>query len=150
MLTVLLVLQVIVTVAMIIVILIQRSSSDGMAGLAGGGNSIMSGRASANLLTRITSVLAAAFIINSLVMAAMTARSGKSEKSIIDEIKIEPKAPTVPLAGAPDKIEPSHKDAEPAATGDASKKATLPENSDVAKIKNNTKKDSKPVVPIAE
>ena len=107
MLTVLLVLQVIITVSMIIVILIQRTSSDGMAGLAGGGNSIMSGRASANLLTRITSILAAAFIINSLLMAAMTARFSSNEKSIIDEIAPEKQAPAVPLVGATDAKTPA-------------------------------------------
>ncbi len=98
MLTVLLVLQIIVTVSMIVIILIQRSASDGMAGLAGGGNSVMSGRASANLLTRITAILATIFIVNSLTMAAISSRASNSEKSIIDEIQIDQKAPKVPLA----------------------------------------------------
>lgn len=133
MLTVLLVLQVIITVSMIIVILIQRSASDGMAGLAGGGNSIMSGRASANLLTRITSILAAIFIINSLLMAAMTARSGSSEKSIVDEMKVEQKSPSVPLADVP-----------------AENNAAAPIKSDSEKPTTSEKESSKPVVPIAE
>jgi preprotein translocase subunit SecG len=138
MLTVLLVLQVIVTVSMIIVILIQRSSSDGMAGLAGGGNSIMSGRASTNLLTRITSVLAAAFIINSLVMAAMTARSSRSEKSIVDEIKPDMGKPFVPLAGA------APKEGSVAGGADVKADKDKPESGKLQKEETN------PAVPIAK
>jgi|GEM_PF-425167 len=149
MLTVLLVLQVIVTVSMIIVILIQRSSSDGTAGLAGGGNSIMSGRASANLLTRITSVLATAFIINSLVMAAMTARSNNSGKSIVDEIKIDQKtSPSAPLADAPDKEGSANEDTAPS---DKKVGETIPkEEPKGAKKSKPATGVKKPAVPIAE
>lgn len=138
MLTVLLVLQVIVTVSMVVVILIQRSSADGMAGLAGGGNSLMSGRASANLLTKTTSILAAIFIINSLTMATISARSSKSEKSIIDHINIEQQAPAAPLEGAPAATDKPLENA-PAATDDAAKAPAK-----------KAKKPNKPAVPIAE
>lgn len=130
MLTVLLVLQVIITVSMVIVILIQRNASDGMAGLAGGGNSLISGRASANILTRITAVLATIFILNSLAMAAITARATTSRKSILDEITIEQQAPKTPLAGE-NSAAPLEKTA--GTEGVPAKKTT-----------------SKPVVPIAE
>lgn len=99
---------------MVTVILLQKSSSDGMAGLSGGGgNSILSGRASANLLTRATAILAICFMINSLTMAAITARSKGAASSIIDSVEQnqtpaeqapadeKPKteeAPSVPLA----------------------------------------------------
>ena len=97
MITVLLVLQIIITVSLVVVILIQKSSSDGMAGLAGGGNSLMSGRASANLLTRITSILATIFIVNSLAMATIAARSSNPNTSIIDDIEVKDKKIEVPL-----------------------------------------------------
>lgn len=154
MLTVLLVLQVIVTVSMIVVILIQRNNSDGMAGLAGGGNSLMSGRASANLLTRITSVLATIFIINSLAMAAISARTSKSEKSLIDDIKIEQKAPSAPIADKPvENTAPVDAAKDPAKT--ESGKDAKPETQktpvkEERKVKEEEKKESKPVVPIAE
>lgn len=94
MLTVLLVVQIIIAVAMGIVILIQRSASDGLTGLGGGGgNSLMSGRASANLLTKTTAFLAAAFMINSLAMATITARSANKADSIIEKMSSEPAAP---------------------------------------------------------
>ena len=126
MLTVLLVLQIIVTVSMVIIILIQRSSSDGMAGLAGGGNALMSGRASANLLTKITSILGAVFIINSLAMATIAARASNDASSLVDELSIEKNATT-----ASD---------ENAGSADATTPATTDEKAP----------DSKPSVPIAE
>lgn len=103
MLTVLLVIQAIIAVAMVILILIQRSSSDGLAGLSGGsgGNSLLSGRASANMLTKSTTILAALFMINSLAMATITARQGRSSDPLFDQLQ-EQKANGVdaPLAPA--------------------------------------------------
>ena len=67
--TVLLVVQLIIAIALICVILLQRTAQDG-GGLVGGGGSTMGGlftaRGSANVLTRITSILATLFILNSL------------------------------------------------------------------------------------
>jgi preprotein translocase subunit SecG len=104
MLTILLVIQIIVAAAMVIVILIQRSSSDSLAGLSGasGGNSLISGRASANILTKTTTILAAVFMANSLAMATITARSTGSSDSIIDKISAEStKLPEKPVEADP-------------------------------------------------
>jgi len=106
MLTVLLVAQVIITIAMIGIIMIQRSSSDGLSGIGGGGGGasggggIISSRATATALTRATAFLAALFMINALAMATITARSNQSEPSVIEAIgNIEANtAPTVPVA----------------------------------------------------
>lgn len=90
MLTVLLVIQIIIALAMVGTILIQRSASDGLSGLSGGssGNSLLSGRASANLLTRTTAFLALAFMVNSLAMATLTSRSSSvGGASILDNIE---------------------------------------------------------------
>lgn len=91
MLTVLLVVQIIIAVALVGVILIQRNSGDGLSGLGGGGgaNSLLSGRASANILTRITAILAAAFMINSLAMATIISRSA----GVVDGIENLEKSP---------------------------------------------------------
>ena len=108
MLTVLLVAQVIITIAMIGIIMIQRSSSDGLSGIGGGGASggggIISSRATATALTRATAFLAALFMINALAMATITARSNQSEPSVIEAIgNIETDAvPTVPVAPSED------------------------------------------------
>ncbi len=92
MLTILLVLQVIVAFSMVIIILIQRSSSDGLSGLGGGsssGNSLISGRASANIMTKTTAFLAAVFMANSLAMATITARTSGVADKLIKDISAE-------------------------------------------------------------
>jgi preprotein translocase subunit SecG len=101
MLTVLLVIQAIIAISMVILIIIQRSSSDGLAGLSGGsgGNSLLSGRASANILTKSTTILAALFMINSLAMATITARQGRSSEPLFEQLPDEKaKNESAPLA----------------------------------------------------
>lgn len=89
--TVLLVVHTILVVFLILMVLIQRSDSDGMSGLGGGGgNQFMTGRATANLLTRTTAILAGAFMLTSLVLAIMASRM--TEGSILD---------TAPVVEAP-------------------------------------------------
>lgn len=91
MLTVLLVTQIIITLAMIGIIMIQRSSSDGLSGIGGGsgaagGGGVMSSRATATALSRATAVLATIFMVNALAMATITARSNHSEPSVLEAI----------------------------------------------------------------
>jgi preprotein translocase subunit SecG len=72
MIKVLLVLHVFITIALIGVVLIQRSEGGGL-GLGGGqgmGN-FMSGRGTANLLTRTTAILGTAFFALSLTLALL-------------------------------------------------------------------------------
>ncbi len=85
---ILLVIHIIIVVCLIGVILMQRSATDGFTG-AGGGNSLMSGRASASFMSRATALLATAFIINSLVLAYMSSNSEESSliESIVEEDK---------------------------------------------------------------
>jgi preprotein translocase subunit SecG len=72
MIKVLLVLHVFVTIALIGVVLIQRSEGGGL-GLGGGQGmgSFMSGRGTANLLTRTTAILGTAFFALSLGLALL-------------------------------------------------------------------------------
>ncbi len=107
--TVLFVVQIILAVLLIGIIIMQRNTDDGLSGLSGGGsgggNAFLSGRASANLLTRTTAILAALFMLNSLLLANLATRmSGpqsildtETSKSITPE-KSEEKAPSVPVA----------------------------------------------------
>jgi preprotein translocase subunit SecG len=93
--TVLLVIHTIVVIFLILMVLIQRTDSDGMGGLGGGGgNQFMSGRSTANLMTRTTSVLATAFMISSLVLAVYAGRM--SGGSIVDSVPAE-EATTAPI-----------------------------------------------------
>ncbi|MDD4615743.1 MAG: preprotein translocase subunit SecG [Alphaproteobacteria bacterium] len=84
---VLLVLQLIIAIALVAVILVQKTAADG-GGLAGGSGTmggLFTARGSANLLTRTTSVLAAIFIVNCLVLGAIASRTHRSD-SIVDQI----------------------------------------------------------------
>lgn len=84
--TALLILQIVITVCLVAVILMQRSSADGFTGAGGmGGEGLLSSRGAANLLTRATSILAAAFIINSLILAYLGSHRER-EASIIDKV----------------------------------------------------------------
>ncbi|MBL8676847.1 MAG: preprotein translocase subunit SecG, partial [Alphaproteobacteria bacterium] len=70
MLTVLLVVHLLITIALIGVILIQRS--EGGMGLGGGTmGGVMTTRGSANLLTHVTAILATCFLITSLGLAIL-------------------------------------------------------------------------------
>lgn len=88
MLTILLIIQIFIALALVAVVLLQQPSSDGIGSMGGGastGGGMMSSRGSANLLTKATSILAFLFMLNCLGMAMMISRSD-SDKSIADEI----------------------------------------------------------------
>jgi preprotein translocase subunit SecG len=106
----LLVIHILLALALVASILVQRTSSDG-GGLMGGGSSssmggLMSARGTANLLTRVTSVLAAAFIGTSILLTIL-AGSHSAPRSLADQVKpaVEGKADekpaTSPLPGGP-------------------------------------------------
>jgi preprotein translocase subunit SecG len=82
--TVLLILFLFVTLAMIGVILVQRSEGGGLGiGSSQGMGSFMTGRGTANLLTRTTAVLGTAFMVLALVLA-MLGRGQAPRGSILD------------------------------------------------------------------
>ncbi|MBX9727113.1 MAG: preprotein translocase subunit SecG [Rickettsiales bacterium] len=98
---VLLVIQVLLAIGLIGMVLIQRSDSDGF-GLGGGsGNNLLSGRSSANLMTRTTAIFATLFIINSLALSVIAANSRAPSivESIVEQEASKDKAPAVPVAG---------------------------------------------------
>lgn len=81
--TVLLVIHTCIVLFLIFFVLIQRTDSDGLSGLSGGGgNQFLTGRGAANLLTRTTAILAGLFMITSLVLAVIASRMTAS--SILD------------------------------------------------------------------
>jgi preprotein translocase subunit SecG len=72
MITVLLIIHLFVTIALIGVVLIQRSEGGGLGiGSSQGMGSFMSGRGTANLLTRTTAILATIFMGLSLALALL-------------------------------------------------------------------------------
>ena len=82
--TVLLVIFLLVTLALIGVILVQRSEGGGLGvGTSQGMGSFMSGRGTANLLTRTTAILGTAFFVLALALA-MLGKGQQPRGSILD------------------------------------------------------------------
>lgn len=63
---------------LVAVILLQKTNVDGIANLASNSQGIVSSKASANFLTRATTILAIIFMLNSLVLANLSSRKTKS------------------------------------------------------------------------
>lgn len=99
MITVVLVIHVLLAIAMVAAVLLQRSEG-GALGIGGDGGGLMTGRAAANLLTRTTAVLAAGFMVSSILLAVLFG-AGADRGSILDEIPTEqPAAPAEPAGPA--------------------------------------------------
>ena len=79
MFTFLLILQTLVAASLVLVILMQRSEGGGL-GVGGSSSGFMTARGAADFLTRATSVLGAAFIVLSILLAAIAGSTGESPK----------------------------------------------------------------------
>lgn len=103
--TVVLVLHLLIAIALVGVILIQRSEGGGL-GIGGGSmGGLMTTRGTANLLTRTTAILAAAFIGTSLLLAILAGNANRAREII--ERAPQPAAPVAaPEAEKPDRPEP--------------------------------------------
>ncbi len=77
----------ILALALVGIVLLQRSEGGGLGlgGGGGGGDGIMSGRGAATALTKITWVLAIAFIITSMSLTIIASRNANSS-SIFDRL----------------------------------------------------------------
>ena len=75
----LLIVQSLVAVALITVILMQRSEGGGL-GVGGSSSGFMTARGAADFLTRSTSILGGAFIVLSIVMAAIAGATREPTK----------------------------------------------------------------------
>ena len=92
--TALLVLHLMIATALVGVVLLQRSEG-GALGIGGGGaGGFLTGRGTANLLTRTTAALAAAFFTTSILLTLL-AQSGAPATSVLDS------GPAAPSSTAP-------------------------------------------------
>ena len=99
--TVLLIIHLFVTLALIGVVLIQRSEGGGLGiGSSQGMGSFMSGRGTANLLTRTTAILAAIFFALSLTLALLNRGTGGVGRSLLDTPASGPVLPATPAGPA--------------------------------------------------
>ncbi len=97
--TVLLVIHIMVAAALVAVILWQRSEGGalGIGGGGGGGGGFLTGRGTANLLTRTTALLAIGFFLTSILLTFMTQRSGPTGSAFDSApTATQPAAPAAP------------------------------------------------------
>ena len=107
MIILLLVIHILIAIALVGVILLQKSEG-GALGMGGGGMSgFMTGRSTANLLTRTTAILALLFFATSLLLVWFS-NQGHAPRSIIEQgapaapaVPAVPSAPAAPAAPVP-------------------------------------------------
>ena len=109
MILILFVVHVLIAIALIGVIMLQKSEG-GALGMGGGGMSgFMTGRSTANLLTRTTAILAAAFFLICILLVVLSNRT-HAPTSILDQgpapvglpaAPAKPGAPKAPTPTAP-------------------------------------------------
>jgi preprotein translocase subunit SecG len=106
--TVLLVIHILLALALIGVVLLQRSEGGGL-GIGGGGGGggggmggFLTGRGTANLLTRTTAILAAGFMLTSITLTILA--GGGAPSSITEGLGTSAPANGVP---APEPVMPS-------------------------------------------
>lgn len=115
MVTVVLVIHIMIAAALVGVVLLQRSEG-GALGIGGGGagGGFLTGRGTANLLTRVTAGLAAAFFVTSTILSLMAQR-GAAPASVFDQPGGQPatEGPATPgqdgtpRGGILDRLQPS-------------------------------------------
>jgi len=87
---IILAIHIMIAIALIGVVLLQRSEGGGL-GIGGGSSSgggmsgFLTGRGTANMLTRTTAILAAAFMATSITLSILAGAGGDS-KSIVDDL----------------------------------------------------------------
>ncbi len=101
--TVLIVLHLLIVLALCGTVLLQRSEGGGL-GMGGSPSAFLTGRGQANLLTRTTAFLGAAFFVTSLSLAVSASRT-RAPGSVLDAVAPPPpttqNAPANPAAPAP-------------------------------------------------
>ncbi len=110
---VVLIIHLLLAVGLIAVVLLQRSEGGGL-GMGGGGGGAMSGRAAATALGRVTWVLAAGFIVTSILLTIIAAEKSAGT-SVIDRLG---DAPAVEDTGDGAPALPAGEDLLPPAEGD--------------------------------
>jgi preprotein translocase subunit SecG len=120
MITVVLVIHVMLAVSLIGIVLIQKSEGGGL-GVGGGGgmSGFMTGRSQANLLTRTTAILAAGFLMTSITLAIMHARTHGVSPSLLDQAgptTLPTPASTAPATPAPAGTAPNSTESAPSQT----------------------------------
>lgn len=127
--TVLLVIHLLIAIALVITVLLQPSEGGGL-GLGGGGgggggglSGFLSGRGTANALTRTTAVLAACFMATSIALTIFA--GGGQESSILDELPTQGSGDGAGAGASGDQTQPQP-DASPDGGGDGGQSPEVP------------------------
>jgi preprotein translocase subunit SecG len=98
MILILFVIQVLIAFALIGVVLLQKSDGGALGSIGGGAgmSGFMTGRSTANLLTRTTAILAAAFFVVCILLVLLSNRAGPPV-SILDQGAPPPALPSAPV-----------------------------------------------------
>ena len=91
--TLVLTIHILIALGLVITVLLQRSEGGGLGIGGGGGGGFMTARGTANLLTRMTTILAVGFFTTTVTLAIM-AGAGKEPVSIVDDVIKEAPANT--------------------------------------------------------
>ena len=99
---ILLTLHIIIAISLVVSVLLQRSEG-GLGGLGGGSmSSLVSSQSTTDFITKLTSFLAAGFMITSILLAVVASDKNSDtpifESDIINNTDQEGNEPTVPLA----------------------------------------------------
>lgn len=111
--TLLSVVHLVVAAVLILVVIIQDGKGGGFGSSFGGGSQTLFGAGgSANILVKITRVLAVVFMVSCITLAVMV--STGSKKSVVDELPALPAAaPVNPQAPSDAKAQPAAPEAKP-------------------------------------
>lgn len=136
--TIIVVMHVLVSIALIGLVLIQhgKGADAGAAFGSGASGTVFGARGSANFLTRVTAWLAAAFFILSLALAYIVHGRSDDASSVVDAIPAEVPVPEIrlPTEGDP-AFAPPAQEAAATSEGDAEENAAEPlENPPTATI----------------
>lgn len=114
---VILTVHLILALLLIGVVLLQRSEGGGLGMGGGGGGGVMSARGAATALTKLTWILAAAFIVTSITLTVLAAQKS-SGGSVLDSLPAASgeaapaeSAPASPLGAGSDLLPPAPADA---------------------------------------
>ncbi|WP_068109954.1 preprotein translocase subunit SecG [Tropicimonas marinistellae] len=96
---VILIVHLILALSLIGIVLLQRSEGGGL-GMGGGGGGVMSGRAAATALGKLTWLFAIGFIVTSITLTILAAANSENT-SVVDRITDQPEVVETPAPEAP-------------------------------------------------
>lgn len=131
--TVLLVLHLMIAAGLVGVVLLQRSEGGGLGMGGGGGGGFMTGRGTANLLTRVTAGLAALFFVTSISLTLLAKHNSRGASPLdLPQLNHLPKSGAPPASGTTAPVAPAAPAT--ATTGTPTPAAATPEKGATAPV----------------